>query len=98
MCEGVFQILRVGKSLELIMASFQLLNELDKVLHWSLYFNSIYNYILRCHIILTCATLVLTSFKMQRYPRVYLSNSDKSKSSSNAPLELVVVKEVVDSL
>ncbi|XP_062161561.1 negative regulator of systemic acquired resistance SNI1 isoform X2 [Alnus glutinosa] len=58
MFEAVFQILRVGKSLELMMASFQLLNELDK-----------------------------------RYPRVYLSNSDKSKSSSNAPLELVVVKE-----
>ncbi|XP_059440204.1 negative regulator of systemic acquired resistance SNI1 isoform X2 [Corylus avellana] len=58
MWEAVFQILRVGKSLELIMASFQLLNELDK-----------------------------------RYPRVYSSNSNKSKSSSNAPPELVVVKE-----
>ena len=31
MSEAVFQILRLGKSLELIMASFQLLNELDKV-------------------------------------------------------------------
>lgn len=62
MCEAVFQILRVGKSLELIMASFQLLNELDKVLNWSLYFNSIYIYILRCHIILTSATLGRTSF------------------------------------
>ena len=61
MCEAVFQILRVGKSLELIMASFQLLNELDKVLNWSLYFNSIYIYILRCLIILTSATLVRTS-------------------------------------
>uniref|UniRef100_A0A2N9GF39 Uncharacterized protein n=1 Tax=Fagus sylvatica TaxID=28930 RepID=A0A2N9GF39_FAGSY len=30
MCEAVFQILRFGKSLELIMASFQLLNELDE--------------------------------------------------------------------
>ncbi|KAK7832249.1 negative regulator of systemic acquired resistance sni1, partial [Quercus suber] len=30
MSEAVFQILRLGKSLELIMASFQLLNELDK--------------------------------------------------------------------
>lgn len=58
MCEAVFQILRVGKSLELIMASFKLLIELDK-----------------------------------RYPRVYLSNSDKSQSSSSDPLELVVVKE-----
>ncbi|KAB1221997.1 hypothetical protein CJ030_MR2G018489 [Morella rubra] len=58
MREAVFQILRVGKSLELIMESFQLLNELDK-----------------------------------RYPRVYLSNLDKSKSSSSAPLELVVAKE-----
>ncbi|KAJ6769920.1 NEGATIVE REGULATOR OF SYSTEMIC ACQUIRED RESISTANCE SNI1 [Salix purpurea] len=30
MCEAVFQILRVGKSLELITESFRLLNELDK--------------------------------------------------------------------
>jgi hypothetical protein len=62
MFEAVFQILRVGKSLELMMASFQLLNELDKVLNWSLYFNSIYIYILRYHIILTSATLVRASF------------------------------------
>lgn len=33
MCEAVFQILRVGKSLELITESFRLLNELDKVLN-----------------------------------------------------------------
>ncbi|KAG6691201.1 hypothetical protein I3843_10G053000 [Carya illinoinensis] len=58
MCAAVFRILRVGKSLELIMPSFQLLNELDK-----------------------------------RYPRLYLSSSDRSKSSSSAPLELVLVKE-----
>ncbi|XP_041027702.1 negative regulator of systemic acquired resistance SNI1 isoform X2 [Juglans microcarpa x Juglans regia] len=58
MCAAVFRILRVGKSLELIMPSFQLLNELDK-----------------------------------RYPRLYLSGSDRSKSSSSAPLELVLVKE-----
>lgn len=31
-CGRVPQILRVGKSIELIMASFQLLSELDKVL------------------------------------------------------------------
>lgn len=30
MLEAIFQILKVGKSLELIMASYQLLNELDK--------------------------------------------------------------------
>lgn len=38
---------------------------------------------------------MLNYFLMQRYARVYLSNLDKSKSSSSAPLELVVAKEVV---
>lgn len=32
MCLEVFKILRIAKSLELIMASYQLLDELDKVL------------------------------------------------------------------
>lgn len=32
MCEAIFKILTIGKSLELIMASYQLLNELDKVI------------------------------------------------------------------
>lgn len=32
MFEAIFSILRIGKSLELTMESFRLLNELDKVL------------------------------------------------------------------
>ena len=32
MCEAIFKILRFGKSLELISTSYQLLNELDRVL------------------------------------------------------------------
>lgn len=35
MVAAVFQIFRTGKSLELIMASFQLLNELEQVLRYS---------------------------------------------------------------
>lgn len=31
MCEGILHILRLGKSLELIMESYQLLVELNKV-------------------------------------------------------------------
>lgn len=53
----VFKILRIAKSLELIMASYQLLDELDKT-----------------------------------FPRVHLSNVDKSHSDNATP-ELVVVKE-----
>ena len=97
MSEAVFQILRLGKSLELIMASFQLLNELDKVYLQSLNFNSTYSLLLRCPIILTRTIFDLVwfffFFSMQRYPRVYLSNS-----SSSASLDLVVVKEVLDWL
>ena len=33
--ESIFGILRIGKSLELTMASFKLLNELDKVRNYS---------------------------------------------------------------
>ncbi|XP_054803494.1 negative regulator of systemic acquired resistance SNI1 isoform X2 [Prosopis cineraria] len=58
MFEGVFHILRTGKSLELIMASYQLLIELNK-----------------------------------RFPRVYFSREDKSKSVSHSSSELVVVEE-----
>ena len=43
MFEAIFQILKVGKSLELIMASYQLLNELDKVFNSS-HIASIYVY------------------------------------------------------
>ncbi|GMN43629.1 hypothetical protein TIFTF001_012830 [Ficus carica] len=57
MCLEVFKILRIAKSLELIMASYQLLDELDKT-----------------------------------FPRVHLSNVDKSQSDNATP-ELVVVKE-----
>ncbi|XP_050365283.1 negative regulator of systemic acquired resistance SNI1-like isoform X3 [Argentina anserina] len=32
--ESIFAILRIGKSLELTMASFKLLNELDKCFPW----------------------------------------------------------------
>ncbi|KAK2972881.1 hypothetical protein RJ640_029998 [Escallonia rubra] len=60
MFEAIFQILKDEDSLELIMASYQLLNELDK-----------------------------------RFPRVYLSNKEKSEleSPSTAPVEVVVVQE-----
>ena len=58
----MFQILRLGKSLELIMASFQLLNELDKVYLQSLNFNSTYSLLLRCPIILTRTIFDLVLF------------------------------------
>uniref|UniRef100_A0A5B7AXL5 Negative regulator of systemic acquired resistance SNI1 n=1 Tax=Davidia involucrata TaxID=16924 RepID=A0A5B7AXL5_DAVIN len=60
MFEAIFQILKDEKSLDLIMASYQLLNELDK-----------------------------------RFPRVYISKTEKSKSPSpsTVSLELAVVKE-----
>ncbi|XP_061363458.1 negative regulator of systemic acquired resistance SNI1 [Gastrolobium bilobum] len=55
---AVFHMLRAGKSLELIMASYKLLVDLDK-----------------------------------HFPRVYLSGTDDSPSSSNSTSKLVVVKE-----
>lgn len=92
MCEAVFQILRFGKSLELIMASFQLLNELDEVFIDAF---SVYILLLRCAIILTSSVPFWFEFvfSMQRYPRVFLSNS-----SSSAQLDLVAVKEVLNRL
>nr|XP_029119175.1 negative regulator of systemic acquired resistance SNI1 isoform X2 [Elaeis guineensis] len=58
MFDAIFQILRDSKSLELAMASYQLLSELE-----------------------------------QRYPRIYLTCSDKPESTSGRAGELVVVKE-----
>ena len=39
MVEAVFQILKAGESLELIMSSYELLNEIEKVIDFDWFFN-----------------------------------------------------------
>ena len=92
MFEEVFKILRTGKSLELIMASYQLLDELDKVPKHTLSLLQFIGYAQSSNkfFFVDFFFLLLKSF-----PRLYLSNEQKSLSDTNATPELVVVNEVL---
>lgn len=91
MLEAIFQILKDEDSLSLIIESYQLLNELDKVLSKILVFHVlVLDFLIKCS---------FSSLYLQRYPRVYFSETKESESSSASKIvsEVIVVKRVSSS-
>lgn len=91
MCEAIFKILRFGKSLELISTSYQLLNELDRVLRSILFPYICFYSSLSPH---GCMREFDALILLQQFPRVYMMNTN----GSSMPHELVVVQEVLQAL
>ncbi|KAJ8425674.1 hypothetical protein Cgig2_033676 [Carnegiea gigantea] len=104
MMEAVFEILREAKSLELIIASYKLLTDLEKVLHHSVPIarNKMQLAWEDADVMLFGVFVMPLLFEtqfgglllpiMQHFPRVYLSDGDV-KSSPEKPTGVAVIEE-----